>query len=105
MPEGHRRFLPTQCDISGQAIDVKGETCLELACPRCHLSLPRDVWELPLAFFSIWGSPSSGKSYFLSASLWQLRTILGQKFGISFEDADPIANHKLHEYEDPHALP
>ncbi|RLT05267.1 MAG: hypothetical protein DWI22_14270 [Planctomycetota bacterium] len=78
---------------------------LELACPRCHLSLPRDVWELPLAFFSILGSPSSGKSYFLSASLWQLRTILGQKFGISFEDADPIANHKLHEYEDPHALP
>ena len=27
VPEGHRRFLPTQCDISGQAIDAKGESC------------------------------------------------------------------------------
>ncbi|MEJ7594423.1 MAG: hypothetical protein WKF77_23050 [Planctomycetaceae bacterium] len=100
VPEGYRRFLPTRFDISGQAIDAKGEPCLELACPRCHLSVPRDVLELPMAFFSILGSPSSGKSYFLSASLWQLRTLLGQKFGISFEDADPIANHKLHEYEE-----
>ena len=51
VPEGYRRFLPTRFTTSGQAIDAKGESCIELACPRCHLSLPRDVLELPMAFF------------------------------------------------------
>ena len=100
VPEGQRRFVPTRFSVSWQAIDPLGETCTELACPRCHLVIPRDVIELPSAFFSILGSPSSGKSYFLSSSLWQLRTTLAQKFAISFEDSDPVANHKLHEYEE-----
>jgi hypothetical protein len=100
VPEGQRRFLPTRFSVSGQAIDANGELCSELACPRCHLVIPRDVIGLPLAIFSILGAPSSGKSYFLSSSLWQLRTLLSTKFGISFDDSDPVANHKLHQYEE-----
>lgn len=100
VPEGGRRFLPTRFSVSGQAIDAKGELCTDLACPKCHLTLPRDVIELPLAIFSILGAPSSGKSYYLASSLWQLRTSLSTRFGISFEDSDPVANQKLHQYEE-----
>jgi len=100
VPEGGRRFLPTRFSVSGQAIDSKGELCSELACPRCHLVLPRDVLELPLAIFSILGAPSSGKSYFLASSLWQLRSSLTKRFAISFDDSDPAANQKLHQYEE-----
>jgi len=100
VPDGQRRFLPTRFHISGQAVDSLGERCSEIACPRCHLVIPRDLVELPVAFFSILGSPSSGKSYFLASSIWRLRTTLAQRFAISFEDSDPVANHKLHEYEE-----
>lgn len=100
IPEGQRRFLPTHFEISGQAIDSMGEECSEIACPKCHLTIPRDLVELPPRFFSILGSPSSGKSYFLSAALWKLRTTLTSNFNISFEDSDPVANEKLHEYEE-----
>ncbi len=100
VPEGQRRFIPTHFELSGQAIDALGEKCSEIACPRCHLAIPRDLVELPPTFFSILGSPSSGKSYFLSSSLWSLRTTLSRQFAISFEDSDPAANAKLHEYEE-----
>ncbi len=100
VPDGQRRFLPTRFHVSGQAIDSMGERCSEIACPRCHLVVPRDLVELPVSFFSILGSPSSGKSYFLASSMWKLRTTLSQKFAVSFEDSDPVANHKLHEYEE-----
>ncbi len=100
IPDGQRRFLPTHFELSGQAVDSLGEECSEIACPRCHLVIPRDLVELPPTFFSILGSPSSGKSYYLSSSLWQLRTTLSSDFAISFEDSDPAANQKLHEYEE-----
>ncbi|MEQ9410980.1 MAG: hypothetical protein RIK87_24930 [Fuerstiella sp.] len=100
IPDGQRRFLPTHFELSGQAVDSLGEECSEIACPRCHLIIPRDLVELPPTFFSILGSPSSGKSYFLSSSLWSLRTTLSRQFAISFEDSDPVANQKLHEYEE-----
>ncbi len=100
VPDGQRRFLPVRFSVSGQGIDSLGEECTEIACPRCHLTIPRDLVELPPTFFSILGSPSSGKSYFLASSLWNMRKTLTRQFAISFEDSDPIANHKLHEYEE-----
>jgi hypothetical protein len=100
VPDGQRRFLPTRFHVNGQALDPMGERCSEIACPRCHLVIPRDLVELPVTYFSILGSPSSGKSYFLASSLWKLRTTLAQRFAISFADSDPVANHKLHEYEE-----
>ena len=96
---GQRRFLPTMYDVHGNAFDPKGEVCSALACPRCHLEVPRDLVELPTTFFSILGSPSSGKSYYLTAALYKLRTTLAKHFALSFEDSDPAANQRLHEYE------
>ncbi len=100
VPEGLRRFLPTRFSVTGQAIDARGDLCSELACPRCHLGIPRDVIEMPLAIISMLGAPSSGKSYFLTSSLWQLRHLLSTKFRINFEDSDPSANQKVHQYEE-----
>ena len=97
---GQRRFLPTMYDVHGNALDPHGEVCTELACPRCHLTIPRDLVELPTTFFSILGAPSSGKSYYLTAALYRLRTTLAQHFAVSFEDSDPLANAKVHEYEE-----
>lgn len=97
---GQRRFLPTMYDVHGNAFDPNGEICSELACPSCHLEIPRDVVDLPTTFFSILGSPSSGKSYYLTAALYRLRTTLAKHFALSFEDSDPTANQKVHEYEE-----
>jgi hypothetical protein len=96
---GQRRFLPSMYDVHGNAFDSRGEGCTALACPQCHLEIPRDLVELPTTFFSILGSPSSGKSYYLASALYRLRTTLSQFFHISFEDSDPTANEKVHEYE------
>lgn len=98
--EGQRRFLPSRFDVKGRAIDSKGVACTDLACPECHLTVPRDLLELPPVFVSILGAPSSGKSYFLATAIWQLRRTLSARFRVSFEDADPGANRILHEYEE-----
>jgi hypothetical protein len=94
------RFLPSRFDVRGNALDAMGATCEELACPNCHLSVPRSILELPPHFVSIVGSPSCGKTYFLASMTWQLRQILPQRFAVSFADADPKANRVLNEYEE-----
>src|SRR5690606_5447676 len=94
-----RRFLPSRFDPVGRALDVRGEPCHALACPHCHLTYPRDLLELPTTFLSIVGAPGSGKSYFLTSSMWSLRRSLASQFLVSFEDADPDANLKLQDYE------
>ena len=94
-----QRFLPTRFDPQGKAIDVKGVPCKDLACPRCHLPIPRSLLEMKPLFISILGAPSSGKSYFLAAMTWQLRQTLRDGFHLSFADADPLANQILSDYE------
>ena len=69
-----QRFLPSRFNEDCRAIDVKGVVCRELACPRCHLSLPRALLEMESLFLSILGAPFSGKSYFLTAMTWRLRS-------------------------------
>jgi hypothetical protein len=98
--EQQQRFLPTRFTVEGDAIDPRGFACHGLACPACHLSLPRALLELPPLFISILGAPASGKSYFLASMTWQLRQTLAQYFSISFGDADPTANRSLNEYEE-----
>jgi hypothetical protein len=51
-------------------------------------------------FFSIFGAPASGKSFFLAAMSWELRQTLPLTFAIAFSDADPVSNRHLHEYEE-----
>src|SRR5262245_58161615 len=99
-PEQQQRFLPTRFDPDGKAIDGRGFTCDTLACPKCHLSLPRALVEAEPAFISILGTPASGKSFFLTAMTWELRRLLPQRFALSFADADTLSNRSLVENEE-----
>ena len=94
-----QRFLPTRFNVQGAAIDSRGFACHGLACPKCHLAVPRPLFEMRPMFVSILGSPASGKSYFLAAMTWRLRNVLPKYFAVGFNDADPALNHRLHEYE------
>lgn len=99
-----QRFLPIQFDVRGNAIDLKGFPCEKLACPNCHLYLPRPLLEMPPYFTSIVGAPASGKSYFLTSMIWTLRKVLPNKFMINFTDSDPGMNGRLHQYEALHFM-
>jgi hypothetical protein len=98
--DAQQRFLPTRFDADGLAIDVKGVGCQQLACPRCHLIVPRAVVEMEPLFISILGAPAAGKSYFLAAMTWLLRSTLPKYFRLEFADADPQANLILNAYEE-----
>ena len=94
-----QRFLPSRFHPDGRAIDPRGGLCHETACPRCHLDVPRPLLEAPTLYASVFGSPSSGKSYLLAAMTHRLRNVLPRLFAINFSDADPRANAALHQYE------
>ena len=96
--DAQKRFLPSRIDVEGFAIDAQGVRCHTLACPRCHLTVPRILLEFRPLFISIIGAPSSGKSYFLASSVWKTRQRL-QSFNVNFTDADPIANQIISDYE------
>jgi len=95
-----QRFLPSRFNVEGNALDARGMVCRSLACPRCHLLLPRAVLEMEPFFISILGTPACGKSYYLTALTWELRRLLPQHFGLSFLEADTFANRQLTEYEE-----
>ena len=93
------RFLPTEYNAQGFAVDAQVRECRECACPHCHLPVPLSFLEAPTVFMSIVGAPASGKSYYLASSTWFLRKILPQKFKLDFSDADPKMNRRVQEYE------
>ena len=93
-----KRFLPSRFDVDGFALDANDVRCQFLACPSCHLTVPRILVEFKPLFVSVIGAPSSGKSYFLASSVWKAREKLGE-FCVSFTDADPVANRIISEYE------
>ncbi len=74
--------------------------CSELACPKCHLVIPRAMFEMRSLFYSILGSPGSGKSHLIATTTWQMRQTLGKDFQLSFSDADPESNRLLNRSED-----
>ncbi len=98
--EQQLRFLPTRFTPEGDAIDSRGFACQMLACPNCHLVVPRALLEMDPLFFSILGAPASGKSYFLASMTWQLRKVLPKYFNLSLGDADPSINETLNSYEE-----
>lgn len=100
LPDQQQRFLPTRFTVKGEAIDARGFPCHQLACPNCHLIVPRPLFEMEPLFLSIFGAPASGKSYFLAAMTWELRQTLPLSFQMSFSDADPTMNRSLNEYEE-----
>ncbi|HMC64680.1 MAG TPA: hypothetical protein VKI65_07060 [Gemmataceae bacterium] len=98
-PEQPQRFLPTRFTIEGDAIDARGFVSQALACPKCHLPVPRVLLEVEPTFISILGSPACGKSFFLTALTWHLRRLADQ-FALVFADADTVSNRSLNEYEE-----
>ncbi|HLN26778.1 MAG TPA: hypothetical protein VK395_03480 [Gemmataceae bacterium] len=99
-PEQPQRFLPTRFNLQGYALDSRGFVCQSLACPKCHLPVPRVLLETEPTFLSILGTPACGKSFFLTALTWELRRLLPTHFGLSFADADTLSNRSLNEYEE-----
>lgn len=94
-----QRFLPNRFTPQGKALDTGGMASSRLACPRCHLEIPRGVFHLRPIFLSVLGAPASGKSYFLTSMTWRLRHFLPEQFGLSFTDLDAVHNQRLQEYE------
>lgn len=99
-PEHQKRFLPSRFTPGGAAIDARGFACSDLACPKCHLGIPRVLFQLNPFIISILGAPASGKSYFLASMVWMLRKTFPKYFALAFGDADPRMNQLLNEYEE-----
>ena len=99
------RFLPTRFTVEGQALDARGMVCHSLACPACHLVLPRVLIENEVTFISIIGSAGSGKSNFLATMTWEMRQRLAKDFAIIFADGDKEANWIVNRYEEMLFLP
>lgn len=95
-----RRFLPSQFTGNGLALDSEGGVCTEIACPRCHMALPRMLLDTPQMVMSVIGAAGAGKSVFLASSMWQCRQVLNRMFGVSFMDLDPVANRWINAYEE-----
>jgi len=99
-PDKPRRFLPSRFTVNGEAIDARGQRCHDLACPHCHLPVPRAFLELEPIFVSILGTPGCGKSFYLAAATWEMRRTLPNRFKVACSDVDPAANRTLAEYEE-----
>jgi hypothetical protein len=97
--EEFQRFLPTRFNVRGNALDARGTVCHELACPHCHLGLPRDLLETPVFFMSIFGSPSSGKTVYLASLTHRLRQVLPLDFKVGFADTTPEGNVRIRRNE------
>ncbi len=98
-PHAYRRFRPSRFTVTGDALDAFGLPCQQLACPNCHLEVPRPLIEMLPYFVSIVGAAASGKSYLLAAMSWELRQ-RASRHGFVIADGDPTANHMLHRYEE-----
>ncbi len=94
-----RRFLPTNYNVHGDAIDAGGSACHDLACPHCRLPVPRALLEARQLYFSLVGVPASGKSYLTAAMSWRLRDLLPNRFVWGFQDIDAQGNAALIEHE------
>jgi len=95
-----RRFTPTRFTPDGAAIDVMGTACRDLACPNCHLLVPRVLFERrSTIFLSIFGRPSSGKSYFLAAMMRQMKRTLPRLFALGVTEPHPPSNRLAQAYE------
>ena len=99
LPGERLRFLPQRFNLAGAALDPRNVPCEKLACPECHLPIPRPWLYLNSFFLSIAGAPASGKSYYLASMIWQLRKTMAKKFYTNFTDADPQMNRRIFDSE------
>jgi hypothetical protein len=89
------RFLATNFNNRGQAVDAMGIPTSEMACPHCRGKLPPGFLDLKQHIVSIVGAPQSGKSYFLSVLTHVVKRTLYHSFDTSFHDGDPTGNRLL----------
>ena len=89
------RFLPVRFDLNGNAVDRKGFVCKQLACPYCHLPIPRVLTEIAPFFLSVVGAPASGKTYFLTSMVWQLRSTFLRDFAFTLAESDAKMNARI----------
>ena len=94
------RFAPTNFTDNGLAIDAEGGVCTDIACPRCHMSIPNDLMNLEQFIMSVVGTSGAGKSVFLASSIWRCRQLLKLKFNIGFRDLAPSWNTWIRAYEE-----
>lgn len=94
------RFAPTNFTDNGLALDAEGGVCTEIACPRCHMSIPQDLMQLEQIVMSVVGTSGAGKSVFLASAIWQCRQLLKLKFGVGFRDLAPSWNTWIRAYEE-----
>ena len=95
-----RRFTPSRFSPEGAALDIEGTACRDLACPNCHLLVPRVLLERrSTLFLSIFGRPSSGKSYFLAAMMRQMKRTLPKLFALGVTEPHPPSNRLAQLYE------
>ena len=97
-PAEQARFLPAQFNRNGLALDSDGGVCTEIACPRCHMALPRGLLDTPQILMSVIGAPGAGKSVFLASAIWQCQQKFARNFGLSFMGLDPVANRWIDAY-------
>jgi hypothetical protein len=69
-------------------LDLKGWEMFERACPNCRLQVPLEMLSQRPKFISIVGAPGSGKTYFLTVMLHQLRKTLAKQFKYTLDLCD-----------------
>ena len=98
--DAHIRFLPTRFNVDGDALDSRFMPCQNLACPRCHLVIPRIFTKFEPLIFSLIGVPFSGKSYYLASMTWELARILPTKYLMVFNNVDSSGNQTLIDFQE-----
>lgn len=97
-PAEQLRFRAMRFDPAGNALDPHEGRCQRVACPSCHVEVPRAVLEVPQLPISVVGSPGSGKTNMLAAATWRLRRE-APGLGMQFVDAEPGFNALIHRGE------
>lgn len=92
-----QRFLATNFDDDGNALDPMGLPCMDTACPNCRNTLPVNFVSSKYRILSVVGNASAGKSYYLAVMSRVLPRVLISSYGIRMQDADPTANAPLTE--------
>ncbi len=73
---------------------------LQRACPRCHLQIPDNMLSSRAKFISIAGAPRSGKTYFLTIMLHELKKSLSQQFNYTLGYLDSHEKRMAVDYEE-----
>ncbi len=96
-----KRYSPSDVRHNGnKVVDEEGWEMVQRACPRCHLQIPDHMLASRARFVSIAGAPRSGKTYFLTIMLHQLKKSLSQQFNYTFGYSDSHEKRMAVEYEE-----